>query len=53
MTEKVKGPASCFPSIEAKAAAAGAVQGLLGARDAAETNAADVAAMLRQITTSL
>ena len=42
-----------FPSVEAKAAAAGAVQGLLGARDAAETNAADVAAMLRQITTSL
>ena len=42
-----------FPSTEAKAAAAGAVQGLLGARDAAETNAADVAAMLRQITTSL
>ena len=41
-----------FPSVEAKAAAAGAVNGLLGARDAAETSAADVAELIRQIATS-
>lgn len=41
-----------FPSVEAKAAAAGAVQGLLGARDAAQTSPADVAALIRQLATS-
>ena len=40
-----------FPAVEAKAAAAGAVRGLLGARDAAEPSAADVAALIRQLAT--
>lgn len=42
-----------FTAVEAKAAAAGATDGLLGARDAAvKTSASDVADLIRQIATS-